>query len=273
MSTCLTPSLLPEQDEVIAVSEKVIVKLEDLVKWTVWNSSCWKKGLHALPLKPSMLKELGKNGQKENLYRYRESTLNSGLNFKDVLREKAELGDDGEDKKVLVLSYPQYCRYRSIIARLREKPASLLADQVVLALGGIATLTSNTQILYCRDTFEHPTLLENDSICDEFDPWHSRGPSNGFEKVPVRQRAAASVESVNRAKAPRRQAEANLVDAPQQGLTSTLMGHMTPDDSPYNYSCHILLRLWNTDQANSNNCPSFWTNKSKKTLFHEGQCF
>lgn len=80
------------QDEVIAVSEKVIVKLEDLVKWTVWDSSCWKKGLHALPLKPSMLKELGKNGQKESLYRYRESTLNSGLNFKDVLREKAELG-------------------------------------------------------------------------------------------------------------------------------------------------------------------------------------
>lgn len=77
-------------------------------------------------------------------------------------------GDDGEDKRVLVLSYPQYCRYRSIIARLRERPASLLTDQVVLALGGIATLTSNTQILYCRDTFEHPTLLENDSICDEF---------------------------------------------------------------------------------------------------------
>lgn len=77
-------------------------------------------------------------------------------------------GDDAEDKRVLVLSYPQYCRYRSIIARLRERPASLLTDQVVLALGGIATLTSNTQILYCRDTFEHPTLLENDSICDEF---------------------------------------------------------------------------------------------------------
>lgn len=83
---------MPGQDEVIAVSEKVIVKLEDLVKWTVWDSSCWKKGLHTLPLKPSMLKELGKNGQREILYRYRESTLNSGLNFKDVLREKAELG-------------------------------------------------------------------------------------------------------------------------------------------------------------------------------------
>ncbi|KAG1936078.1 AT-rich interactive domain-containing protein 5B, partial [Pimephales promelas] len=76
--------------------------------------------------------------------------------------------DDAEEKKVLVLSYPQYCRYRSIIARLRERPNSLLTDHVVLALGGIASLTNNTQILYCRDTFEHPTLVENESVCDEF---------------------------------------------------------------------------------------------------------
>lgn len=41
-------------------------------------------------------------------------------------------------------------------------------DHVVLALGGIASLGSNTRILYCRDTFEHPTLIENESICDEF---------------------------------------------------------------------------------------------------------
>lgn len=77
-------------------------------------------------------------------------------------------GDDVEEKRVLVLSYPQYCRYRSVIARLRERPTSLLTDHVVLALGGIASLTNNTQILYCRDTFDHPTLVENDSVCDEF---------------------------------------------------------------------------------------------------------
>uniref|UniRef100_A0A9J7YCW4 AT-rich interactive domain-containing protein 5B n=1 Tax=Cyprinus carpio carpio TaxID=630221 RepID=A0A9J7YCW4_CYPCA len=158
------------EDEVIAVSEKVIVKLEDLVKWMVADVSSWNKGLRAVPLKPTVLKELGKNGQREALHKYRESTLNSGLNFKDILKEKAELGEDVEEKKVLVLSYPQYCRYRSIIARLRERPTSFLTDHVVLALGGIASLTNNTQILYCRDTFEHPTLVENESVCDEFAP-------------------------------------------------------------------------------------------------------
>lgn len=77
-------------------------------------------------------------------------------------------GQEEDGRKVLVLSYPQYCRYRSVLARLREQPSSLLIDHTVLALGGIAALGGNTRILYCRDTFEHPTLLQNESICDEF---------------------------------------------------------------------------------------------------------
>ncbi len=77
-------------------------------------------------------------------------------------------GQEEDGRKVLVLSYPQYCRYRSVLARLREQPSSLLIDHTVLALGGIAALGGSTRILYCRDTFEHPTLLQNESICDEF---------------------------------------------------------------------------------------------------------
>lgn len=69
---------------------------------------------------------------------------------------------------MLVLSYPQYCRYRSVQARLREQPSALLIDHTVLALGSIAALGGNTRILYCRDTFDHPALLKNESICDEF---------------------------------------------------------------------------------------------------------
>ncbi|EHB11571.1 AT-rich interactive domain-containing protein 5B [Heterocephalus glaber] len=75
-------------DEVIAVSEKVIVKLEDLVKWVHSDFSKWRCGLQAGPVKTETL---GRNGQKEALLKYRQSTLNSGLNFKDVLKEKADL--------------------------------------------------------------------------------------------------------------------------------------------------------------------------------------
>ncbi|CAN9499629.1 unnamed protein product [Ophioblennius macclurei] len=158
------------EHEVIAVSEKVIVRLDDLVKWTVPDFSGWANGLKAEPLKPSVLRELGTNGRREALHRYRESTLTSGLNFKDVQRERAQLGQEEDGRRVLVLSYPQYCRYRSVLARLREQPSSLLIDHTVLALGGIAALGPGARILYCRDTFDNPTLLQNESICDEFAP-------------------------------------------------------------------------------------------------------
>uniref|UniRef100_A0A8C4UML5 AT-rich interaction domain 5B n=1 Tax=Falco tinnunculus TaxID=100819 RepID=A0A8C4UML5_FALTI len=155
------------EDEVIAVSEKVTVKLEDLAKWAQSDFSKWKCGFRAEPVKPM---DVGKNGQKEALMRYRQSTLNSGLNFKDILKEKADLGEDDEDSNLLILSYPQYCRYRSMLKRIQDKPSSILTDQFVLALGGIAVTSKNPQIFYCRDTFDHPTLIENESICDEFAP-------------------------------------------------------------------------------------------------------
>ncbi|RMC11757.1 hypothetical protein DUI87_11881 [Hirundo rustica rustica] len=154
-----------EVDEVIAVSEKVTVKLEDLAKWAQSDFSKWKCGFRAEPVQPM---DVGKNGQKEALTRYRQSTLNSGLNFKDILKEKADLGEDDEDSNLLILSYPQYCRYRSMLKRIQDKPSSILTDQFVLALGGIAVTSKNPQIFYCRDTFDHPTLIENESICDEF---------------------------------------------------------------------------------------------------------
>lgn len=65
------------------------MKLEDLAKWAQSDFSKWKCGFRAEPVK---LMDVGKNGQ-EALTRYRQSTLNSGLNFKDILKEKADLGE------------------------------------------------------------------------------------------------------------------------------------------------------------------------------------
>ncbi|XP_059585850.1 AT-rich interactive domain-containing protein 5B isoform X3 [Alligator mississippiensis] len=93
-----------EVDEVIAVSEKVTVKLEDLAKWAQSDFSKWKSGFRADPVKPT---ELGKNGQKESLMRYRQSTLNSGLNFKDILKEKADLAPNLKGRPRKKKPYPQ----------------------------------------------------------------------------------------------------------------------------------------------------------------------
>ncbi|KAM9325671.1 AT-rich interactive domain-containing protein 5B [Gastrophryne carolinensis] len=181
------------EDEVIAVSEKVIVKLEDLVKWAHSDFSKWKCGLRALPIK---LKELGKNGQKECFLKYRQSILNSGLNFKDVFKEKAELGEDENEGNVMVLSYPQYCRYRSILMRIQAKPSSVLADQFVQALGGIPIINKNTKILYCRDTFDHPTLIDNESVCDEFAP-NLKGRPRKKKQCPQRRDSVNGVKDAS----------------------------------------------------------------------------
>ncbi|XP_019363440.1 PREDICTED: AT-rich interactive domain-containing protein 5B isoform X1 [Gavialis gangeticus] len=182
-----------EVDEVIAVSEKVTVKLEDLAKWVQSDFSKWKCGFRADPVKPM---ELGKNGQKESLMRYRQSTLNSGLNFKDILKEKADLGEDDEDSSLLILSYPQYCRYRSMLKRLQDKPSSVLTDQFVLALGGIAVTSKSPQIFYCRDTFDHPALIENESICDEFAP-NLKGRPRKKKPCPQRRDSLNGVKDSN----------------------------------------------------------------------------
>ena len=84
------------------MSEKVIVRLEDLVKWTVPDFSGWAHCLKAEPLKQSVLRELGTNGRREALHRYRESTLTSGLNFKDVQRERAQLGERQQTPQFLL---------------------------------------------------------------------------------------------------------------------------------------------------------------------------
>ncbi|XP_025705945.1 AT-rich interactive domain-containing protein 5B isoform X1 [Callorhinus ursinus] len=181
------------EDEVIAVSEKVIVKLEDLVKWVHSDFSKWRCGLQAGSVKTSAL---GRNGQKEALLKYRQSTLNSGLNFKDVLKEKADLGEDEEETNVIVLSYPQYCRYRSMLKRIQDKPSSILTDQFALALGGIAVVSKNPQILYCRDTFDHPTLIENESICDEFAP-NLKGRPRKKKPCPQRRDSFSGVKDSN----------------------------------------------------------------------------
>ncbi|XP_059846085.1 AT-rich interactive domain-containing protein 5B-like isoform X3 [Hypanus sabinus] len=72
--------------------------------------------------------------------------------------------------QVKILSYPQYCRYRAIRKRIQKASARCVDEAQLLALGGILLMNQNTKILYCRETFEHPTLGNNMSICDEFAP-------------------------------------------------------------------------------------------------------
>lgn len=85
-----------------------------------------------------------------------------------------------------VLSYPQYCRFRSLQRRILERArAPGLQDPHLLALGGVRALP-DTRLMYCRDTFSHPALESSAEFSWQFSESgpvqssHVRG-SSGFE--------------------------------------------------------------------------------------------
>uniref|UniRef100_A0A8C7N4R1 Zgc:77151 n=1 Tax=Oncorhynchus kisutch TaxID=8019 RepID=A0A8C7N4R1_ONCKI len=130
------------EDEVLAVSKKIVVRVEDLVRWTCPEPPGWKGG--------------SQKSSETNSHHKHTPIITNG--------PPASIEEKGERLGVKVLSYPQYCRFRSLQRRIQDGVVLGLQDPHLLALGGIRVAQHNTQVLYCRDTFNHPTLDSNTSI-------------------------------------------------------------------------------------------------------------
>ncbi|XP_013174291.1 PREDICTED: AT-rich interactive domain-containing protein 5B-like [Papilio xuthus] len=148
------------EDEVLAINDKVVVRAEDLLSW-VSEGSGWRWGLRAVwrgacapPADPSITAPLH----------------HTKLDFSDVEREKNAISIDADSPGVMVFSYPRYCRYRALLARLDGIQADWLRDSLVAALGGYAASTKNTRILYCKETFEYPELEGHEFVCNHLAP-------------------------------------------------------------------------------------------------------
>lgn len=153
------------QDEVLAVSRKMVVRVEDLVRWSCVQPSCWSRRGKAA--------SCGTNGIRRSP---QAEDSGGGELLKDKTESKKKLidqevpvqtgdvnrlclsDDPAGSNGVKVLSYPQYCRFRSLQRRILESARGPgLQDPHLLALGGIKALP-NTRLMYCRDTFSHPAL-------------------------------------------------------------------------------------------------------------------
>ncbi|XP_051537165.1 AT-rich interactive domain-containing protein 5B-like [Myxocyprinus asiaticus] len=133
------------EDEVLAVSRKIVVRVEDLVKWTCQEPLQWKRS-------------------SQNVHGPQKTDSQDAIYPQGG---KSESNDESTavQQKVKVLSYPQYCRFRSLQRRVPDQACCAgLQDPHLLALGGIKVALNNTRVLYCRDTFNHPTLDSNASI-------------------------------------------------------------------------------------------------------------
>lgn len=86
-----------------------------------------------------------------------------------------------EVQGIRVLSYPQYCRYRSLQRRIQEGARSPeIQDRHVLALGGVKA-PPTTRMMYCRDTFSHPTLECNSNFSWQFSECFPSRTGEGFD--------------------------------------------------------------------------------------------
>ncbi|XP_021479302.2 AT-rich interactive domain-containing protein 5B [Oncorhynchus mykiss] len=132
------------EDEVLAVSKKIVVRVEDLVRWTCPEPQGWKGG--------------SQKSSRTNGHHKPTPIITNGA--PTPFKEKAE----SERLGVKVLSYPQYCRFRALQRRIQDEVGLGLQNPHLLALGGIRVAQHNTQVLYCRDTFNHPTLDSNTSV-------------------------------------------------------------------------------------------------------------
>lgn len=167
----------------LTISEKVVVRVHDLVTWLSptleWT---WGREVEFPPSKETIHQLIDENNHK---YDDNNSTsmatptvtlpqilTDPGIDFSDVERHQKEYEINMSSCKkqdcqtrVIVLSYPRYCRYRSLLRRLEGAEPSWLCSSVAAALGGFTALPG-TRVLFCRDTFDYPDLETHELLCN-----------------------------------------------------------------------------------------------------------
>ncbi|XP_060912112.1 AT-rich interactive domain-containing protein 5B isoform X2 [Labrus mixtus] len=168
------------EDEVLAVSRKIVLRVEDLVRWSCVEPTGWSVEMNL------ETPACGTNGLLKSLQSNNNITNNK---MSEPLRDRDD-NEQSDHHSVRILSYPQYCRFRSLQRRIQDGArGAVLQDLHLLALGGVKALPS-TRLMYCRDTFSHPTLENNASFS-----WQFRCPSLSLRGRPRKRRGRDGKES------------------------------------------------------------------------------
>lgn len=145
------------EDEVLAITEKVVIRVEDLLTW-ITHATDWHWGLGAI---------WGKGAPASLTPPYTFT-----IDMDDVNKEKEALESNHWETQtgVVVLSYPRYCRYRGVMKRLQGVEEDWLRTSMVVALGGFTAPWKNTRILFCKETFDYPELEGHELLCNHLAP-------------------------------------------------------------------------------------------------------
>eukprot|EP00095_Tigriopus_kingsejongensis_P001650 maker-scaffold801_size95070-snap-gene-0.22 protein:Tk01650 transcript:maker-scaffold801_size95070-snap-gene-0.22-mRNA-1 annotation:"at-rich interactive domain-containing protein 5b" len=160
------------EDELVAVSEKAVLRVNDLLDWIADPKEVsWDRGLRGICGKDCSKAPDGTTAQ-----------YDVGLNAKfapghseflnDVRHEKIAIGDvpDIDDLGARILSMSQYSRYRSISKRIAGREKEFMQSSLISALGGFTVPTRRTFVLFCRDVFDYAELEEHPYLCNHLAP-------------------------------------------------------------------------------------------------------
>lgn len=147
----------------------MVVRVHDLVTW-LSPSLEWSWGREVeIPWTPSSSPENSPRGPE---IAQPQVLTDPGIDFSDVEKQQKEFESNmncvkkqDNQSRVVVLSYPRYCRYRALLRRLEGSEPSWLASSVAAALGGFTALPG-TRVLFCRDTFDYPDLETHELLCN-----------------------------------------------------------------------------------------------------------
>ncbi|XP_059083538.1 AT-rich interactive domain-containing protein 5B-like [Tigriopus californicus] len=159
------------EDEVVAVSEKAVLRVNDLLDWIADPKEVtWDRGLRGICSEDCKAPE-GAPVQYDVGLNSKFSPGHSEF-LNDVRQEKIAIGDvpDIDDLGVNILSIPQYGRYRSILKRIAGREKEFMQNSLIAALGGFTVPTRRTFVLFCRDVFDYAELEEHPYLCNHLAP-------------------------------------------------------------------------------------------------------
>lgn len=150
-----------------------MVRVHDLVTWLA-PSVEWSWGREISSAQSPKSSPENSSPQKYDAP-YPQVLTDPGIDFSDVDKQQKEFESnltttkkqDGfsSQPRVVVLSYPRYCRYRALLRRLEGAEPSWLCSSIAAALGGFTALPG-TRVLFCRDTFDYPDLETHELLCN-----------------------------------------------------------------------------------------------------------
>ncbi|XP_028391433.1 uncharacterized protein LOC114516216 [Dendronephthya gigantea] len=145
------------KDELLYTDEKVVIKCRDMVNLE-YDGTGWSYGVKAIS--EIYLQEVAPsdNIDSEDTKKFR------------LLKRKPKTKKmvPKERTKIVILSFPAYCRFKSLLKKLFG--GLVMTKMAMKAFGGVLQANDSTWVSFSRDCFHHPGLTKFDMFCQNKAP-------------------------------------------------------------------------------------------------------